>query len=133
MTEDEALADRVRRALATTPGVEERRMFGSLGFLVEGTLRIAVGVHGDRVAMVRTGAAQDAALQRPGTAPMVMRGRELTGWISLSRTAIVTDEDVEHWVGVALAAVEPGKVSPALDRDGTPGGPAAVVDDPLAD
>lgn len=85
-------------------------MFGSLGFLVDGTLRIAVGEHGDRVAMVRTGAGQEAALHRPGTTPMVMRGRELTGWVALSRDAVAEAGDVAHWVGVALAAVEPEKV-----------------------
>ena len=115
MTEDRQLADRVRQALAGVPQVEERRMFGSLGFLVDGTLRIAVGSHDDRVAMVRTGPDQAAALQRPGVAPMVMRGREMTGWVALTREAIDSDADVANWVAVGLAALPPVKVSSGAD------------------
>ena len=111
MTADEPLADRVRRALADVAQVEERRLFGSAAFLVEGTLRIAVGMREGRVAMVRTGPDQAAALQRPRVAPMVMRGRELTGWVALSPEAVASDDDVAHRVRVGLASVAPGKVS----------------------
>lgn len=36
MAYDEELADRVRVALQQEPGVVEKRMFGGLGFLVDG-------------------------------------------------------------------------------------------------
>ena len=44
MPYDEALAERVRRALAGTPGLTEKKMFGGIAFLVKGAM--CVGVDG---------------------------------------------------------------------------------------
>lgn len=108
MADDPELSARVRRALEGVPHVEERRMFGSLGFLVEGTLRLGVGSHPDHVMLVRAGAAQDGELERDGVGPAVMRGRPMSGWLFLERRAVESDDDLAHWVDVALAAVPAG-------------------------
>ena len=97
--------DRVRRALAGIDGVTERRMFGSLGFLANGRLLGGVGQHDDRVMLIRVGAAADEALTRPGARPAVMRGRPMSGWLFLDRSAVATDQDVAHWVALGLAAI----------------------------
>ena len=39
MAYDETLADRVRDILEGDPGVSERKMFGGLAFMVDGTWR----------------------------------------------------------------------------------------------
>ena len=42
MPYDEALADRVRRALAGTQGLTEKKMFGGIAFLVSGAMWVGV-------------------------------------------------------------------------------------------
>lgn len=46
MAYDEELADRVRVALQQEPGVVEKRMFGGLGFLVDGYLAASASGQG---------------------------------------------------------------------------------------
>jgi len=43
MAHDELLATRMRAALGSLPGLEEKKMFGGTGFLVDGNM--ACGVH----------------------------------------------------------------------------------------
>ena len=47
MAYDEALAARVRDELGGEPGVTERKMFGGLGFMVDGHMAVAAGSTGD--------------------------------------------------------------------------------------
>jgi hypothetical protein len=52
MAFDEAVAERVRKALAGSPDVVEKRMFGGIAFMVRGNMWC--GVIGDRL-MLRVG------------------------------------------------------------------------------
>ena len=80
-------------------------MFGSVGFMVRGVLRVGVGRHPDHVMMARVSAARQAqALAEPGVLPAVMRGRALDGWLYFSAEAVATDEQLARWVGEALRA-----------------------------
>jgi TfoX/Sxy family transcriptional regulator of competence genes len=103
----EEVADRVRIALRDTPNVTERRMFGSLGFMVNGHLTIGVGDGSDgSVVMVRVGKeAEKRALQHPGASTTIMRGKEMHGWIDLSPEAVDDDADLEGWVDMAISFV----------------------------
>ena len=79
MTYDRELADRLRAALSTEPGVTEKAMFGGLAFLLHGNM--AVGLSGQEL-MVRVGPeASDDALAHPHTRPFDMSGRPMKGWI----------------------------------------------------
>jgi TfoX/Sxy family transcriptional regulator of competence genes len=42
MAFDEALAERIRRGLARKKGIEEKRMFGGIGFLLNGNMLVGV-------------------------------------------------------------------------------------------
>ena len=46
MTYDRELADRLRAALSTEPGVTEKAMFGGLAFLVDGAMAVAASGKG---------------------------------------------------------------------------------------
>ncbi len=103
MAYNEKRTEQVRRALAHIPDVQERKMFGSIGFMVNGKLCIGVGDHDDHVMMVRVGPeAYDKALQRNGAQPAIMRGRERKGYIFLLEEAVKTQKDLDHWVSLAL-------------------------------
>jgi TfoX/Sxy family transcriptional regulator of competence genes len=103
MAYNETLTQRVRELLAHLPNVEEKKMFGSIGFMVNGKLALGVGNHDDHIMMVRVGPeAYEEALQRRGATPAIMRGRERKGYVFLLDEAVESSEDLEAWVSLAL-------------------------------
>ena len=66
MAFDEALAERIRQALARKRGIEEKKMFGGVGYLLNGNL--LVGVRKDSL-LVRLGPEQsDERCRKPTSA-----------------------------------------------------------------
>lgn len=103
MAYNETNTDRVRLALADTQGITERKMFGSVGFMLNDNLLLGVGDHKDHTMMVRVGKeAFEKCLSRPGAKPAIMRGRKMSGYVFLEDNAFVSDEDLRYWVDLAL-------------------------------
>lgn len=76
---NEALAGRLRTALAGKKGVSEKRMFGGVCFLLHGNMLRGTGKSDF---MFRVGKSQDGeALTRPGARPMDITGRKMPGFI----------------------------------------------------
>jgi TfoX/Sxy family transcriptional regulator of competence genes len=110
MAYDEALADRMRDALADRDDVTERKMFGGLAFLLSGNM--CCGVIGSN-AMLRLGEeAVDAALDEPHTRPMDFTGRPMKNMVYVEPEALEDDGDVRRWVGRAVAFA--GSLPPKL-------------------
>ena len=97
---DEALLRRVRAALAHTPRVEEKRMFGGVMFMVRGKMCISVGK--DRLMCRIDPEMHDRALERGGARTVVMKGREYRGYVHVDRVAVEGEGDFGYWVGLAL-------------------------------
>jgi TfoX/Sxy family transcriptional regulator of competence genes len=103
MAYNEKRTEQVRLALAHIPDVKEKKMFGSIGFIVNGKLCIGVGDHKDHIMMVRIAPElYEEALQRSGARPAIMRGREHRGYVFLLEEAIETQADLDYWIGLAL-------------------------------
>ncbi|MGH3584480.1 MAG: TfoX/Sxy family protein [Mycobacterium sp.] len=97
MAYDEDLANRIREILATTPNIDEKRMFGGLAFLVNGNMAVAASGHGGL--MVRVPLEETAALvAREHVEPMVMAGRETRGWIRVGAEGVRTARQLRPWV-----------------------------------
>ena len=110
MAYDEHLANRIRELLAEERGVTEQRMFGGLAFLVGG--HMAVAASGQGGLLVRVDPAEGESLcSRPHVQPMVMRGREMAGWLRVAPEGARTKRQLERWVarGVAHASALPPK------------------------
>lgn len=110
MTYDRELAARIRALLDDQPDLTEKAMFGGLAFLVGGAMAVAAGGQGG--IMVRIDPTRADELTSDGTAQrMIMRDRELDGWLRVPHDSIVDDEDLERWVriGVAYAGSLPHK------------------------
>jgi len=109
MSYDEKLATHIRAALGPLPELEEKKMFGGIGFLVNGNM--ACGVHKNNL-IVRVGpAGYEAALSRPHTRPFDMTGRPMTGWVMVEPQGYETEADLKAWIkqGVAFTRSQPGK------------------------
>lgn len=99
--QQEELADRVRALLTSGADIEEKRMFGTRAFLLDG--RILVGARKGGVLLVRVDEENGAALvTRPGVDVAVMGPRTMgTGWLDVSSTVLAHDEDLIFWLDVA--------------------------------
>jgi TfoX N-terminal domain len=98
MAYDEKLAARIR---ALMPGATEKKMFGGLAFLVDGNMVLAASGQGGLLARVDPERSAEV-VEATDARPMVMRGRELAGWL---RVDAVTDEELAQWLERALAYV----------------------------
>jgi TfoX/Sxy family transcriptional regulator of competence genes len=100
MSYDEVLAGRVRAALEHVRGVEEKRMFGGITFMVGGKMCLSVGK--DRVMCRIDPAIHDTLLEREGCRVVIMKGREYRGYVYVDGKAVGTKRDLDDWVGLAL-------------------------------
>jgi TfoX/Sxy family transcriptional regulator of competence genes len=97
MTYDTELADRIRELLAGESGVDEKRMFGGLAFLVHGHMAVAASGRGGL--MVRVPPEHtERLLRRDHVDPMVMAGRETRGWLRVADEGVRTRRQLEPWV-----------------------------------
>jgi len=105
MPYDKILAERMRKILddLNPAGLEEKKMFGGVGYLIRGNM--ACGVHKEML-IVRTGeAAFMEALSKPGARPFDMTGRPMKGWVTVAPDNIESNEALKEWVelGVGFA------------------------------
>jgi TfoX/Sxy family transcriptional regulator of competence genes len=110
MAYDTHLADRIRELLGPIRGVDEKRMFGGLAFLINGNMSVAVSGQGGL--MVRVPPDQtEKLLALAHVNPMVMAGRETRGWIRVDADGVKTRRQLTAWVnrGVDYAQGLPPK------------------------
>jgi TfoX/Sxy family transcriptional regulator of competence genes len=103
MAYDLELADRIRELVATEKGVDEKRMFGGLAFLVDGNMSVTASGQGGM--LVRVDPTEIAALVDDHVRPAVMGGREMRGWLRVDAAAVEDDDRLREWVdrGVSYA------------------------------
>jgi hypothetical protein len=108
MAYDQDLADRIRHLVGGEDNVAEQRMFGGLAFLINGNMAVAASGQGGLLVRVDPADA-DAWIDDEGVTPMVMRGREMRGWLRV--ISGLDGDGLERWVsrGVAYARSLPPK------------------------
>ncbi|MFA6148951.1 MAG: TfoX/Sxy family protein [bacterium] len=100
MAFDEAVAKRVRKALAGASDVVEKRMFGGIAFMVRGNM--CCGVIGGRL-MLRVGPdGYGTALSRPHAKPMDFTGRPMKGMVYVEPAGFATPRDLMVWIERAM-------------------------------
>src|SRR3954453_3116591 len=101
MAYDEELAERIRAVVAREDGLSEKRMFGGLAFLINGNMALSASGRGGL--MLRCDpAASDDLVGQPHVERMVMRGREMDGWLRVDTAALEAETDLRHWVSVGV-------------------------------
>jgi len=102
MAIDEKLSEHVRTALSDVDQVREVKMFGGIGFMLNGNM---VAATSDRGLLVRVGEpGETEALSRPNAEPMLMNGRVMKGYIRIKGT--LDARSVKSWLRLARAFVE---------------------------
>ncbi|MGC3993227.1 MAG: TfoX/Sxy family protein [Propionicimonas sp.] len=104
MAFDEELAGRIRAALSFTDGVTEQRMFGGLGFMVDGHLAAAASSRGGLMLRIDPSLAS-GLVDGDAVRPFRMHGRDLAGWVLVAPEAVDDDSELLVWLGRAQAWV----------------------------
>jgi TfoX/Sxy family transcriptional regulator of competence genes len=107
---DHDLADRIRDLVADEKDVGEQRMFGGLAFLINGNMAVAASGQGGLLVRVHPDETESLT-DGERVKPMVMRGREMRGWLRVETAAVRTASQLEHWVarGVNYSRSLPAK------------------------
>ena len=109
MAFSEPLAERIRHLLARRKHVEEKKMFGGVGFLLNGNM--LVGVWKDSL-IVRLGPDEgEEALRELHVREFNITGRSMKGWVLVAPEGIEDDEQLIGWIQRAVKFVGklPGK------------------------
>jgi hypothetical protein len=110
MAYDEKLAQRIRDLIGDEAGVAEKKMFGGLAFLVGGNMAVAASGQGGVLARCDPGDTDELVRTTPAEV-MVMRGREMAGWLRIPAQEVASRDALAGWVerGVAYARSLPSK------------------------
>lgn len=101
MAYDEELAERIRALTIDEPPLIEKRMFGGLGFMLDGNMAFAASGAGGL--MVRIDRAEsDELTTRPGAGPMEMKGRTMKGWLYIEPYGLEDDDALAEWISIGL-------------------------------
>src|SRR5215204_155921 len=96
MALDEALAARVRDALAREKGIGEKKMFGCICFFLDGNA--LAGVWKDRL-IARLGPEEgEAALLEPHVRKFDITRRPMRSWVAVEPEGIEDDAQLAAWI-----------------------------------
>ncbi len=110
MPYDEDLAQRIRALVGRQRGLNEKKMFGGVAFLIDGNLAIAASGRGG--ILVRVGPERSDELAATTAASVaVMGGRPRAGWLRVAGEDLGTKHQLSKWVdlGVGVARSLPAK------------------------
>ncbi len=103
MAYNEALANRIRKALSSVSGVKERENMGGISFMLNG--KMLVRAHSDGNMMLRCKPEMTEELvQKNGVSRFEMKGKPMMkGWLLIHPEGTRNQRDFDYWIGVALA------------------------------
>jgi hypothetical protein len=103
MAFDENLAARIRKALARKKGIEPKKTFGGLCFMMNG--HMLVGVWKDSM-IVRLGLEQEEeALREPHVRRLDIKRKPMKGWIVVEPEGVADQAAVKDWIQRAVKFV----------------------------
>lgn len=102
MAYDTKLADRVRAYLAGVPKlkIKEKVMFSGVVFMVNGKMCVNVS-HENLMCRINPEKYEEVS-ERTGFIPMIMRGKQLTGYCYVSPDGFKSKKDFEYWMKLCL-------------------------------
>jgi TfoX/Sxy family transcriptional regulator of competence genes len=103
MASEPKTLDRVRKILSRQRAVEKRMVGGSLGFMVKGKLCVSVGEN--RILVRVDKASRLKLLKKPGTRPMKLGGKTLTGFVFIDPSGYLTDAQLKAWIRQSLQTI----------------------------
>lgn len=104
MSYDPGLAARLEELLSGRPGYQSKKMFGGIGWLLNGNMCVAVWKNW---LIARVGPeAENKARSKPHTKDFDITGKPMKGWIMVAPEGIDRDSDFEKYVALAESFVK---------------------------
>jgi TfoX/Sxy family transcriptional regulator of competence genes len=100
MAINEKLTDRVRELLVDVDKVDEKKMFSGIAFMVDEKLCIAV--RGDNIMLRIDPAIHDELVEKPGCSAMIMKGKDLDGYVIVDEAVLNSKKQLSYWIKFAL-------------------------------
>ena len=100
MAINEKLTSRVRELLADVDKVEEKKMFSGIAFMVDDKLCIAV--RNDNIMLRIDPAIHDQLVEKNGCSSMIMKGKDLNGYVVVDESALNSKKELNCWIRLAL-------------------------------
>ena len=94
------LASRIRKSLEHLSNVEEKQMFGSLAFLLNGKICLTAGPN--RMMCRINPELHEQEVQNDGCLTVIMRGQEYKGYLYIKEESLKNEKYFQHWVSLAL-------------------------------
>ena len=101
MSYNETLLERMRPYLEIRPAVSEKKMFGGIGFLVNGNM--CCGIWQDLLVIRLSKEDANEALDQPHIRPMDITGKPMRGWIFVEPAGYKDPDDLVSWIERAYA------------------------------
>jgi hypothetical protein len=96
MAFNQTLAERIRQRLARRKNVEEEKMFGGVGFLLNGHLLVSIWKDS---LCVRLGPEQAVeAIQEAHVEEFDITGRPMRNWVLVEPDGVAGDEELKGWI-----------------------------------
>jgi TfoX/Sxy family transcriptional regulator of competence genes len=103
MAFSDPLAQRIRQRLGGRKNVEEKKMFGGVGFLLNGNLLVGVWKNS---LIVRLGPDNyDDALLEPHVREFDITGKPMKGWVLVEPEGVDGDDQLAGWIQSAVKFV----------------------------
>jgi TfoX N-terminal domain len=100
---DAGLAERLGELVRTRPGMQEKKMFGGIGWLLNGNM--CVGVYKDFL-IIRVGEETgQRLLGEPHVKAMDITGKPMKGWAMVAPEGYAGDADLKRFVKASLGFV----------------------------
>ena len=100
MAYDLLLGERIRTSLSPKKGIEEKKMFGGLGFLLHGNMLVGVWKNS---LIARVGPdAYEHSIREPHAREFDITGRPMKGWVLIDAEGVSDDEELNGWIQRAV-------------------------------
>ena len=109
MSYSEKLAARVYDLMKNIGHLEQKRMFSGIAFLVKG--KMCINVTKDGLMCRVDPAIHDSTVKKEGCRSMIMKGKELKGWIVVEEHVLKTKTALNYWISLALSFNDQAKSS----------------------
>jgi TfoX N-terminal domain len=103
MAFNESLATRIRTALARKKAIDEKKMFGAIGFFLNGNMLVVVWKDSLIVRLGPDG--YEDALLEPHVKKFDITGRPMNGWVLVEPVGVEDDEGLKNWIQRAMKFV----------------------------
>lgn len=101
---NEKSADRIQAMLKERPGISTKKMFGGIGFLLNGNM--CCGIYKDNLILRVGESVAETLLDKEYVLHFDITGRQMRGWVMVESEGYQNDRDLREFVNLSVKFVE---------------------------